>query len=380
MKKGIVVAEFPAPYRVAVFEKLSEEYKLDIFFEKSNDQERSDDYTVKSSSAKFYILNRKDDKKVFRKACRNIKKYDFVLCYNAGILPGVYVMFCGILARVPCFTNLDGAFIRNNFIRDTLKTFMFSHAALCFSSGKVATDYFLHYKAKRESILLHNFTSLTSKDIMKDMISEKEKKNLRNKLGMQADDIYVISVGQFIKRKGYDILLSAWKQLNTKNNIHLILIGGGSEKKCYLEMIQQYNIQNVELYEFMPKERIFEYYKASDIFVLPTREDVWGLVINEAMACGLPIITTNRCIAGQEMLSGKNGAIYDFDNINELSMVLDKYIEDRELRINQGKENIIKMQGNTMENIALSHIENINNYFACKGMLKNVVQSNCFPE
>ncbi len=368
MKKGLVVAEFPSPYRISVFEKLSQEYKLDIFFEKANDQERSDDYTVKSSSIKFYILNNNSDKKVFGKYCMHIKKYDFILCYNACILPGVIAMICGIIAKVPCFTNLDGAFINKNLLKDILKTYMFSHAALCFSSGNMATKYYLHYKARIENIRVHNFTSLTSKDIMNKPISEEDKRNIRKNMGLKEDDTYVISVGQFIKRKGYDLLLSAWKQLNSKENVHLILIGGGSEQHNYLEMINKYNIQNVELYEFMPKEKIFNYYKASDIFVLPTREDIWGLVVNEAMACGLPIVTTNMCVAGLEMISNENGAIYTFDNIDELTMILNKYIDNRELRSNQGKENICKIQGNIMENIALSHIDNINRYFVTSGM------------
>ena len=60
----------------------------------------------------------------------------------------------------------------------------------------------------------------------------------------------------------------------------------------------------------MSKQELFQYYLASDIFVLPTREDVWGLVVNEAMACGLPVITTNKCGAGIELIeNGVNGMI-----------------------------------------------------------------------
>ena len=52
----------------------------------------------------------------------------------------------------------------------------------------------------------------------------------------------------------------------------------------------------------MPKEKLSEYYKAADIFVLPTREDIWGLVVNEAMAYALPVITTVQCVSGTEMI------------------------------------------------------------------------------
>ena len=53
---------------------------------------------------------------------------------------------------------------------------------------------------------------------------------------------------------------------------------------------------------------------ASDLFVLPTREDIWGLVINEAMSFGLPIITTRKCIAGTELITdGENGYLLEAD-------------------------------------------------------------------
>ena len=53
-----------------------------------------------------------------------------------------------------------------------------------------------------------------------------------------------------------------------------------------------------------------QYYKAADLLVLPTHSDVWGLVINEAMACGLPVVNTDKCVAGMELIkNGVNGYI-----------------------------------------------------------------------
>lgn len=63
---------------------------------------------------------------------------------------------------------------------------------------------------------------------------------------------------------------------------------------------------NIKFIEHINKLELKKYYKSSDLFVFPTYSDVWGLVINEAMANGLPIITTNKCIAGIEMVKSED--------------------------------------------------------------------------
>ena len=64
---------------------------------------------------------------------------------------------------------------------------------------------------------------------------------------------------------------------------------------------------------------------AADAFVLPTREDIWGLVINEAMAYGLPVVTTDRCNAGLELIKNNvNGYVVHVDDKGELAKKLQK--------------------------------------------------------
>ena len=108
----------------------------------------------------------------------------------------------------------------------------------------------------------------------------------------------------------------------------------------------------------MPKEELLSYYKAADLFVLPTREDIWGLVINEAMASGLPVISSNRCIAGLELIEeGVNGFIVPVENPKALHEKIEELLSDDELRVRMAKANVEKMQDNTMENIVKNHLK-----------------------
>ena len=132
----------------------------------------------------------------------------------------------------------------------------------------------------------------------------------------------VLTVGQFIHRKGFDILLKA-HQYND-DDVALIIIGGSPTEE-YLKIIKDYNLKNVYFIEFQKKSVLAQYFKAADLFVLPTREDIWGLVINEAMGYGLPVITTENCVAGIELIEdGINGYIVPNEDVKELSEKMKK--------------------------------------------------------
>lgn len=362
MKKGLVLAHFPSPYRVDVFKELAKEYDLTIYFEICRDQNRNSEWFARNSDLKFKLLEENNNYELFKNDLKNIKKYDFVLAYDYHTLKSMKMQLKAIMNRVPYFVNCDGAFIRKNKIKNMVKHFFFSRASLFFASGESAKKYFEHFGADENKIKIHNFTSLHEEDILKLPLTPLEKNKYKQELGLSENKKIVISIGQFIERKGFDVLLNSWRDLD--KSCELIIIGGGELEEQYKSIIKNNKYENVNLISFKPKTEIWKYYKASDLFVLPTREDIWGLVINEAMACGLPIITTNKCIAGMELIeNGKNGFVVDVDDENKLYSAMKSLLEDKSLLRSISKNNVLKIQGNTIENIGKSHIMNINNFF-----------------
>ena len=96
-----------------------------------------------------------------------------------------------------------------------------------------------------------------------------------------------------------------------------------------LKIIDEYNIQNTVFIDNISFDELKKYYYSADILVLPSRYETWGLVINEAMAYGLPVITTDMCIAGTALIQdGINGYIVETDNVNMLREKLKLLIED----------------------------------------------------
>ena len=115
-------------------------------------------------------------------------------------------------------------------------------------------------------------------------------------------------------------------------------------------------LSNVHFLSFQKKDRLAQLYQAADMFVLPTREDIWGLVINEALAYGLPTITTDRCVAGLELIEdGVNGYVVPVGDEKALAEKIRAVLSsDRE---KMGQAALEKVRPYTLENMAKTHAE-----------------------
>lgn len=207
--------------------------------------------------------------------------------------------------------------------------------------------------ASEENIVFHNFSSLHECDIEKTVVNEQSKALIRRELGLFESKKTVLSIGQFIPRKGFDILLDVWGQFDY--SYQLVIIGGGAEQEKYKEIIRGRKYKNVHLLGYKSRNIISKYYQASDVFVLPTREDIWGLVINEAMAHGLPVISTANCIAACELIQNKiNGYVIPGDDPEALSSALTNIWQENLKEI--GTNNINKIKTYTIENVINQHL------------------------
>ena len=163
-----------------------------------------------------------------------------------------------------------------------------------------------------------------------------------------------ITVGQFIHRKGFDLLLQAWAKCDKTYELYII---GANPTKEYLALKENLHLENVHFEGFKTKEELKQYYQAADLFILPTREDIWGLVINEAMANGLPVITTNRCVAGMELIqNGENGYIVPVENVELLAQRINELLGNDSLRQRMAQNSLERIQRYTIEAMAMEHM------------------------
>ena len=153
----------------------------------------------------------------------------------------------------------------------------------------------------------------------------------RNRMGLEPNDLAGLFVGHNFALKGLKPLLSALgaRRLNDRSRrpIHLLVCGGGNAGP-YLRLAKSLGIQDtIHFLGFHPDVR--ECYWSSDFFVQPTYYDPCSLVVLEAMACGLPVITTEQNGAGELMTDGREGYVLTSPDAEaELIAALDRMAND----------------------------------------------------
>lgn len=132
-----------------------------------------------------------------------------------------------------------------------------------------------------------------------------------------------------------------------------VYIVGGVPTEEYQQLKRDLNLKNVHFEGFKKSKELCDFFNVADLFVHPTREDIWGLVINEAMAYRLPIITTEKCVAGIELL--QSDCIVPVNDIMALHEKIKSILYDDEMSIRIGNENYNKIKKCTIEKMALEH-------------------------
>lgn len=359
--KILFLTNAPSPYRVDFFNELGKLVDLTVLYESP---------ILYTRNPNWFNYEAKTFKAIYLKKIKICSR--FIVCTDIikkiksqnfdAIIIGGYSTLTGMIAieylrinNIPFALNCDGGMIKEeDKCKYMLKKHFISSAAAWLSPANITDEYLYHYGAKRSKIYRYPFTSLKLKDIRFDIVNDEEKKVIRKQLHMKETKI-IVSVGQFIYRKGFDVLLKAAVNMNTDVGIYII---GGNVIDEYLRLRNQFNLENIHFVEFQEKEALNQYYNAADLFVLPTREDIWGLVINEAMAHGLPVITTDKCISGLELIEdNKNGFIVPTNNTQILNNKINIILKNEEMRIKMGRNNIKKIKTYTIEKMAERHVE-----------------------
>ena len=362
--KILFLTNIPSPYRVAFFSKLGELVDLTVVYELYTASNRNPDWRADGIQITY--------KEIFLKSIKLISDggislkvlnylnndYDFVIVGTHGTPTAKLAMFYMRLKNIPYILNLDGMLSceldEKNWLNKKLRKILFSGARAYFTSGHDTDEYIKKLGIKGEFYNYH-FTSISEKDVI-EKLDYSLKYGLKDKFGLK-ENLLLICVARFVPGKGIDTLLKIFNEMD-RSDLGLIIIGG--DKAVYNSILKNFKasvLKRIYFPGFMGKETLKEYYRASDIFVLPTHHDAWGLVVNEAMGMGLPVVTTNKCGAGLEIIKdGENGYMVNDTDEKALQNRVEKLLDNKLLRDKMAVQNIKTAKQYTIEKMVKDHI------------------------
>jgi phosphatidylinositol alpha-1,6-mannosyltransferase len=164
------------------------------------------------------------------------------------------------------------------------------------------------------------------------------REEVRRALGVAPDEVLVTFAGVLRSRKGVGELIAAWDRSEEKDKARLLIIGkpvGEPETEAVKALVAR-DPRVTHLAE-VPYDRIPAHFAASDVFFFPTRLEGFGIVVAEAMAAGLAVLTTRAKGVRTVVSEGDTALLTDVGAVDQMTAALDRLIRDAGLRRRLGE-------------------------------------------
>ena len=181
---------------------------------------------------------------------------------------------------------------------------------------------------------------------------EAEAKQWRQSLKIGQDSLVFLFAGKMERKKAPLLLLEAFKAAQFPESTHLIFVGSGELDGALMAAAKSGNIHFIG---FQNQKRMPVVYRLGDVFVLPSAgpAETWGLAINEAMACGRPVIASSKCGGAIDLIrEGLNGYIFESGNKKDLQHKLSLFQKNKEEIREMGNQALQNIQNFTLLRIA----------------------------
>lgn len=265
-------------------------------------------------------------------------RYDAVIfMFGWGAVTALLGMATCWITRTPFFFYGDSSFpppeqtfrskVRAWFLRR-----LFARATGFMVSGKLNAGYYRHYGADENTFFLLPWA------VDNDRFAAASEDALRQRYAITSGAVVILFSAKLVPRKDPMTLLRAFEAMKHRSQAALVFMGDGELRPELEKYVREHAIENVHFTGFINQREIPGHYAMSDVFVLPSTYEPRGAVVNEAMACGLPVIVTDRCGSiGDIVQENDNAFVYPAGDAAALRDVLDKIVDDDALRSRMGE-------------------------------------------
>jgi glycosyltransferase involved in cell wall biosynthesis len=351
-RRVVIVTEIIAPYRIPVFNALAQHDDIDlhvIFLAENDCTQRQ--WLVYKDEIRFafqvlpswrrrvgrlnFLLNWGTEN-----ALRQGSP-DFVICGGYNYIASWQSMSWARRNRVPFALWVESTtrdFRSGHVLTEFLKTKFLRNCDAFVVPGKSSVEYLRNYGVPKKMI----FTAPNAVDTQffarRATIIRRDAARHREALRLPAR--FFLFAGRLVREKGIFDLLLAYGALpaEVRKEISLVFVGDGAARSKVLQQAAGVSPGSIHFAGFVHREHLAAYYALADALVFPTHTDRWGLVVNEAMACGLPIISSDAAGCVADLIeNGWNGRVFPARDVGQLACAMADLASDTELRLLMGQ-------------------------------------------
>jgi len=348
--KLIVLTEIISPYRIPVFNALAEHPEIDlrvIFLAETDPSMRQ--WRIYSDEARFSYEVLPSWRRRFGKhnilvntnvgTAMERARPDVILCGGYNYLASWQALHWAKKNDVPflLWSESTAHDQRNTYsVVENLKQIFLSDCSGFVVPGKSAFEY-VSRMTQSESIFIAPNAVDNKLFAARSQAAATSHTRLRGQLGLP--ERFFLYVGRLVGPKGVQDLLHAYATLEPelRQEVGLVFAGDGPLRAELEAEARSIFPGSVHFAGFVDRDELGSYYALAECLVLPTHSDTWGMVVNEAMACGLPIICSRVAGCAADLV-GSNGILVDPGNASQLNAAWCKIANGAELRAEMSAE------------------------------------------
>lgn len=200
--------------------------------------------------------------------------------------------------------------------------------------GSLNREYYLQHGVPATRIYFAPFSVRNGHFSATPEMRERHRRTIRAELALEGDSLVILFASKLIKRKRAVDLIHAFEILVDQFPLAYLVIVGAGEEEANLRALATGSVgQRIRFIGFRNQSQLPALYAASDVFVLPSDAEPWGLVVNEVMAAGIPVVVSNEVGAAPDLVQDKDtGAVFPCGNVDELVDALRRLLIDRPMR------------------------------------------------
>lgn len=274
--------------------------------------------------------------------------YDGVLLHGYAYAADVLAFLAAKSRRIPVFVRSEThlGLRRQEWkrrLRDGVLSVAYRFVDRFLAIGSANRDYYRALGVPAKKIFEVPYTVDNDRIMAAARLSAAERLAVRQRFGLRPDRPVVLYASKFMARKHPDDVIRAIAHLRDAGiRASLLLIGSGEMEVALRTLVEENNLQDVVVFGgFVNQSELPAVYAASDIFVLPSENEPWGLIVNEAMCAGIPVVVADEvgCVPDL-MRDGENGLLMKAGDVASLTVALRQLLAGEAGRLAMGQKSL----------------------------------------